>query len=64
MIGIGLNVRPLDEVDAGSGFACLQEIDCRADAPAALHRVALPLARALRRFEAEGFAPSGRLCAA
>ena len=56
VIGIGLNVRPLDEVDAGSGFACMQEIDARADAPAVLHRVALPLARALRRFEAEGFA--------
>ena len=56
VIGIGLNVRPLDEVDAGSGFACLQEIDAQADAPAVLHRVALPLARALRRFEAEGFA--------
>ena len=56
VIGIGLNVRPLDEVDAGSGFACMQEIDARADAPAVLHRVALPLAHALRRFEAEGFA--------
>ena len=56
VIGIGLNVRPLDEVDAGSGFACMQEIDARADAPALLHRVALPLAHALRRFEAEGFA--------
>lgn len=56
VIGIGLNVRPLDEVDAGSGFACMQEIDAQADAPALLHRVALPLAHALRRFEAEGFA--------
>ena len=56
VIGIGLNVRPLDEVDAGSGFACLQEIDAQPDAPAVLHRAALPLARALRRFEAEGFA--------
>jgi len=56
VIGIGLNLQPIGEVDAGSGFACLQEIDAQADAPAVLHRVALPLARALRRFEAEGFA--------
>ncbi|WP_395691658.1 biotin--[acetyl-CoA-carboxylase] ligase [Piscinibacter sp.] len=56
VIGIGLNLQPIGEVDAGSGFACLQEIDAQPDAPAVLHRAALPLARALRRFEAEGFA--------
>ncbi|MFT3664058.1 biotin--[acetyl-CoA-carboxylase] ligase [Piscinibacter sp.] len=56
VIGIGLNVQPLAEVDAGSGLACVREIDARADPPAVLHRIALPLALALRRFEAEGFA--------
>ena len=56
VIGIGLNVTPMQAEDAGSGFACLQELEPGIDAPAALHRVAAPLARALRRFEAEGFA--------
>ncbi len=55
VIGVGLNVRPMGEVEAGTGFACLQELDAQADAPAVLHRVAVPLVRALRRFEAEGF---------
>jgi BirA family transcriptional regulator, biotin operon repressor / biotin---[acetyl-CoA-carboxylase] ligase len=56
VIGIGLNVRPMGVVEAGTGFACLQEVDPAAAAPDALHRVALPLVLALRRFEAEGFA--------
>jgi len=58
VIGVGLNVRPMGEVEANTGYACLQEIEPGIDAPAALHRVAAPLARALRRFEAEGFAAS------
>ena len=57
VIGIGLNVRPLDgPTDATTGFACLDEIEPGIDAPAALARVALPLARALREFDAGGFA--------
>jgi BirA family biotin operon repressor/biotin-[acetyl-CoA-carboxylase] ligase len=56
VIGIGLNVCPMGEVEAGTGFACVQELDAQADAPAVLRCVALPLARALRRFETEGFA--------
>jgi BirA family biotin operon repressor/biotin-[acetyl-CoA-carboxylase] ligase len=56
VIGIGLNVRPMQADEASTGFACLQELDDAVTAPAALHRLALPLAQSLRRFEAEGFA--------
>ena len=57
--GVGLNVLPLDMPDAAasSGYACLQEIDPNASAPGALAQVAEPMARALRRFEREGYAP-------
>jgi BirA family biotin operon repressor/biotin-[acetyl-CoA-carboxylase] ligase len=57
VIGIGLNVLPLGGVEASTGYASLSEIDPALDAPAALAQVALPLARTLRQFEAEGFAP-------
>lgn len=57
IIGIGLNVLPVQVSDASSGVACLQELDAALSAPAALHRVALPLVSALRQFEREGFAP-------
>ncbi|MFT3953823.1 MAG: biotin--[acetyl-CoA-carboxylase] ligase [Piscinibacter sp.] len=56
VIGVGLNVMPMPAVEAGTGFACLQELDPAASAPAALHRIALPLVQALHRFESEGFA--------
>lgn len=56
VIGIGLNVTPIPAVEAGTGFACLQELDPAVSAPAALHRIALPLVQALQRFENEGFA--------
>jgi BirA family transcriptional regulator, biotin operon repressor / biotin---[acetyl-CoA-carboxylase] ligase len=56
VVGVGLNVLPMPTTGLSSGFACLQEIDPGADAPAALAAVAAPLVRALRRFEAEGFA--------
>ena len=56
VIGVGLNVLPIDAAQVSTGFACLQELDPHADAPGVLARVAVPLARALRRFEAEGFA--------
>ena len=65
VVGIGLNVRPsvlsasrADSADAGnasSGFASVDELDATASAPGVLQRVALPLARALRQFEGEGF---------
>jgi len=64
VIGVGLNVLPLPAAPAAMagpalahGHACLQELDTAASAPAALAAVALPLARAVRRFEAEGLAP-------
>ncbi len=59
VVGVGLNIAPLalpQPREMSSGFACLQEIDDAASAPAALHRVALPLVKALRQFEREGFA--------
>jgi BirA family biotin operon repressor/biotin-[acetyl-CoA-carboxylase] ligase len=56
VIGVGLNVAPqaLDGLD--TGYACLHELDAGLTVPAALHRVALPLAQALVRYEREGFA--------
>jgi len=56
VIGVGLNVKPVPDVEANTGFACLHEIDPTLTAPAALHRVAAPLAAALHRFQNEGFA--------
>ncbi|HET9823434.1 MAG TPA: biotin--[acetyl-CoA-carboxylase] ligase [Burkholderiaceae bacterium] len=61
VVGVGLNIAALPAAtgaarDLTHGFACLQEIDPAATAPAALHRVALPLVRALQQFEREGFA--------
>ena len=61
VVGIGLNVLPQPPIaDAPAlswGYACLQELDYGLTAPAALARVAAPLARALLAFEADGFAP-------
>jgi BirA family biotin operon repressor/biotin-[acetyl-CoA-carboxylase] ligase len=58
VVGIGLNVLPQTlSVESNSGFACLQELWPEVDAPAALHRVAPPLARALKAFESQGLAP-------
>ncbi len=60
VVGVGLNVLPQPAGGAqglASGYACLQELDPGASAPAALARVTPRLARALRRFEAQGFAP-------
>jgi BirA family biotin operon repressor/biotin-[acetyl-CoA-carboxylase] ligase len=60
VVGVGLNVAPIfaptrDSDDLASGFACLREIDRAAAAPSVLHRVALPLVRAILQFEREGF---------
>lgn len=57
VVGVGLNIRPQPAEGVAHGYACLQEIDPAASAPAALARVAEPLVRALKRFEREGFAP-------
>ena len=59
VVGVGLNIAVLPESPhrgLSHGFACLQELDPTATAPAALHRVALPLIKVLRQFEREGFA--------
>jgi BirA family biotin operon repressor/biotin-[acetyl-CoA-carboxylase] ligase len=58
VVGIGLNVQPqATHAELHSGYACLQELQAELDAPKALHRVALPLVRALQTFEQQGFAP-------
>lgn len=57
IIGIGLNVLPMPDVEASTGIACVQEFDPQADAPAVLARIALPLVRTLKEFERSGFAP-------
>jgi BirA family biotin operon repressor/biotin-[acetyl-CoA-carboxylase] ligase len=60
VVGVGLNITTLPASgpppDLTHGYGCLREIDGAATAPTALHRVALPLVRALRQFEREGFA--------
>lgn len=56
IIGIGLNVRSFDAPQSGTGFAALQELDPSANAPGVLAQVALPLVRAVKQFECEGFA--------
>jgi BirA family transcriptional regulator, biotin operon repressor / biotin---[acetyl-CoA-carboxylase] ligase len=61
VVGVGLNVLPAQESEDVSrlahGYACLQEIDPEASAPAVLARIARPLVQALLRFQDEGFAP-------
>jgi BirA family biotin operon repressor/biotin-[acetyl-CoA-carboxylase] ligase len=59
VVGVGLNIAALtaqQQRGLSSGFACLQELDPAASAPSALHRVALPVVKALLQFEREGFA--------
>ncbi|QTD45565.1 biotin--[acetyl-CoA-carboxylase] ligase [Ottowia testudinis] len=57
VIGVGINIAPL----GGEGFATppawLQALLPGMTAPAALARVAAPLAQAVRAFEQQGFAP-------
>jgi BirA family biotin operon repressor/biotin-[acetyl-CoA-carboxylase] ligase len=58
VVGVGLNVLPQTlGMESGNGYACLQELWPTVDAPAALQRVALPLARMLKAFESTGLAP-------
>jgi BirA family biotin operon repressor/biotin-[acetyl-CoA-carboxylase] ligase len=56
VIGIGLNVQPMEVSAVSSGYACLSEIDPGATAPGTLHAIALPLVQGLREFERAGFA--------
>jgi BirA family transcriptional regulator, biotin operon repressor / biotin---[acetyl-CoA-carboxylase] ligase len=60
VVGVGLNIEPLPHPpgsgEFSQGYACVRELDAQASAPAVLHRVALPLVRAVRQFEREGFA--------
>jgi BirA family transcriptional regulator, biotin operon repressor / biotin---[acetyl-CoA-carboxylase] ligase len=56
VVGVGLNVMPQDTRDLSSGFASLQELDAEATPPAALLRIATPLAHALLHYERNGFA--------
>ena len=59
VVGVGLNIAqlpPTQPREMSSGFACLQETWPDATAPEALHRVGLPLVKAVRQFEREGFA--------
>lgn len=58
VVGVGLNVAPLTlppNLEMTHGLASLHELDAKLTAPAALHRVALPLIKALRQFAREGF---------
>lgn len=62
VVGVGLNITPLGAAAGAAtvpmthGHASVQELLPTASAPAVLHKVALPLARALLQFEREGFA--------
>lgn len=61
VVGVGLNIAPLPAAagaprELAHGYASLQELAPPLQAPAVLHRVALPVVRALLQFEREGFA--------
>jgi BirA family biotin operon repressor/biotin-[acetyl-CoA-carboxylase] ligase len=57
IVGVGLNVLPLAVSDLSQGYASVHEFDSQATAAGVLAQVALPLVRALKTFEAEGFGP-------
>ncbi len=60
VVGIGLNIAPQGAAATAGlahGYACLQELQAEWTAPQALARVAVPLVRALKAFEHDGFAP-------
>ncbi len=60
VVGVGLNIAPQHGAAAAGlthGYACLQELQPGRTAPQALARVAVPLVRALKAFESDGFAP-------
>lgn len=55
VVGVGLNIAPVQAPDLRNTTACLQDLNPGLDAPGALEQVALPLLQALLRFEREGF---------
>lgn len=57
VIGVGINITLPDAAGLSTPPAALVELLPAVDAPAALARVAVPLIAAVRRFEADGFAP-------
>lgn len=57
VIGIGLNVRPIDVPDSDMAVASLSELRHDIDAPAALALIAGPLVEALISFQNDGFVP-------
>lgn len=62
VVGVGVNVLPPSEdrqttAQLCSGLACVSELQADASAPGVLHRLALPLAQALLRFNADGLEP-------
>lgn len=60
VVGVGLNIAPQQSAAAAGlshGYACLQELAAHFTAPHALACVAVPLVRALKAFERDGFAP-------
>jgi len=57
VIGVGVNIAPRSGEGLATPPAALRELWPEADAPAALGRIALPLAQALKAFEGLGFAP-------
>lgn len=56
VVGVGINIAPRDPAGLSTPPAWLQELLPQIDAPAALARLAQPLAQALRLFETHGFA--------
>jgi BirA family biotin operon repressor/biotin-[acetyl-CoA-carboxylase] ligase len=57
VIGVGINITLPDGAGLSTPPASLLELRPGIDAPGALARVAVPLITAVRRFEADGFAP-------
>jgi BirA family transcriptional regulator, biotin operon repressor / biotin---[acetyl-CoA-carboxylase] ligase len=57
VIGVGVNVAPLEAAGLATRPAWLQELLPGIEAPQALLRLAVPLVQAVKRFEAQGLAP-------
>jgi BirA family biotin operon repressor/biotin-[acetyl-CoA-carboxylase] ligase len=55
IVGVGLNILPRELEGLSAGYACVAELQAPASAPQTLINVAVPLARALRKFESGGF---------
>ena len=57
MIGVGINIAPMEDAGFSTPPAWLQALRPGIDPPAALARIAAPLARTVKVFEHAGFAP-------